>query len=221
MKIKTVKQNILLFLGLHLLSFAIGVLLKTVRIKVLGCEHVDKLRSGNNNFVLGFWHGTMLIPWFLHREKNFAALVSQSKDGEILTRVLKKWNYKVARGSSNMGGKEALKILLQQADENYSIAITPDGPTGPPRVMKPGAVIAAKKKSIPLVLIGIAHEKKYQLRSWDKFEIPKPFSKVIAVYSEPILIGEDLNYEETSKMIEECSFKLNELQKEAESYCSN
>lgn len=221
MKLKTIKQNILRFLGLHLLSFAISVLLKTVRIKVLGSEYIEKLKSENKNFVAGFWHGTMLIPWFLHRNKNFAALVSQSKDGEILTRILKKWNYNVARGSSHIGGKEALKILLQQADENYSIAITPDGPTGPPRVMKPGAVIVAKKKNIPLVLVGIAHEKKYQLRSWDKFEIPKPFSKIIAVYSEPIHIDGGLTYEETSQMIDECSRKLNELQKEAESYCSN
>lgn len=219
MKIKTIKQNILRFLGLYFLSFAINVLLKTVRIKIHNSETVSVLEKKDQNYVLGFWHGTMLIPWYLHRKKNFAALVSQSKDGEILVRLLKKWNYEVARGSSNIGGKEALKILLEQAAEKYSIAITPDGPTGPPRIMKAGAVIVAKKSNIPLVLLGVAHSGKYQLKSWDRFEIPKPFSKITLVYSQSKIIDQSLDYANTSKIIEECSLELSELQKEAEKYC--
>ncbi|MFC2135343.1 lysophospholipid acyltransferase family protein [Bacteroidota bacterium] len=218
MKLKIIKQNILRFLGLYLLSFTINVLLKTVKITIYNSKKVDDLKD--QNYVLGFWHGTMLIPWYLHRNKNFAALVSQSKDGEILTRILKKWKYNVARGSSHIGGKDALEIILNQANNKYSIAITPDGPTGPPRVFKAGAVIVAKKTNVPLVLLGIANHNKYQLKSWDKFEIPRPFSKIIAVYSDPINIDNSLDFDETSTLITECEEKLNQLQIRAEEYCS-
>lgn len=217
MKLKTIKQNILRFLGLHLLSLAINVLLVTVKITIYNSEKLAELK--NQNYVLGFWHGTMLIPWYLHRNKDFAALVSQSKDGEILSRILTKWKYVIARGSSNVGGKDALNILLDQANNKYSIAITPDGPTGPPHIFKAGAVVTAKKSNIPLVLLGIAHESKYQLKSWDKFEIPKPFSKIAAVYSDPIFIDSALDFDGTSAVISECQDKLNELQKKAEDYC--
>ncbi len=216
MKIKQLKQDFLRTLGNIFLHSIINVLCKTVKIRRENSNEVDNLVKSNQNFVLAFWHGTMLIPWYLHRNQRFSALVSQSKDGSILANSLAKWGYKVERGSSHKGGKEALNTLLENSKNNFSISITPDGPTGPPRVMKAGAIITAQRSSVPLVLCGVAYKKKYIFNSWDKFEVPKFFSNVVVLYSEPIFIESNLTRDEVSKIITECDILLNKLQKDAE-----
>lgn len=219
MILKKIKRNILRNVGNVFLFFALDVLCKSLRIKIVNGEGIKKLRDENKNFVVAFWHGSMIIGWFLHKDNNFAALVSKSKDGDLLSNVLNKWGFNVARGSSHIGGKQALEILLKQSSEGFSIAITPDGPTGPIYKMKAGAVITAKKSNIPLILLGIANSKKRKLKSWDGFEIPKFFSRSVAVYSDPIYISSDLSYNETSAKIIEYELLLNNLQKKAEELC--
>lgn len=160
----------------------------------------------------------MLLPWFLHRNDGFAALTSKSKDGDLLAKQLKHWKYKVVRGSSSKGGDVALGIMVDHAKNGYSIAITPDGPRGPEQKFKAGAVITAKKSGVPLVLMGIGIKSKKKLKSWDKFQVPNPFTNVKVIYSDPIYVDAKLSYDETSKAIEECERKLNELQLEAEKF---
>lgn len=219
MKYKEIRQSFLRVLGNQFLYGTVSVLCKTVKLDIKNAAKTDGLIKDGNNIVFAFWHGTMLIPWFLQRDKNFSSLVSQSKDGELLANALVKWNYNVERGSSHKGGKEALEMLIEKANNKYSISITPDGPTGPPRVMKAGAVIIAQRSEIPLVLCGVAYKNKYVLeKSWDRFQIPKFFSKINVIYSDPIYIGKELSREEVSKMIDKCSIKLNELQMEAENF---
>jgi hypothetical protein len=144
------------------------------------------------------------------------ALISKSKDGDLLAKLLKSWNYTVVRGSSSEGGDVALGIMIDFARNKNSIAITPDGPKGPAYKLKAGAVITAKKSGLPLVLLGVGIKNKRILKSWDKFQVPKFFSSINAVYSEPIYVERNLNYEQTSGIIRSCELKLNELQKEAE-----
>jgi len=221
MEFKEIKKSILNFLGLTVLTFIVNLVIKTYRIRIYNDDEVKKLYKSGENFISAFWHGSMLIPWYVNRKYKIAALVSKSKDGEILTRLLKNWNYNVVRGSSHIGGKEALNIMENTIDEGYSFAITPDGPTGPPYKMKAGAVVLAHRKSIPLLLMGTASNRNFVFNSWDKFQVPKPFSKVSVVYSEPIYVREDSSREEINKLIEECEIKLTELQKEAEKFVRN
>lgn len=218
MLIKNLKKKSLHFLGNNLLGIVIRVLCKTVKYQFVNKSAIEKLENSNQNYVLAFWHGTMLTAWYLNRNKNMSAIVSQSKDGEILTRLLKKWKYEIARGSSHKGGKEAMNILLDFAQNKKSVSITPDGPTGPINVMKPGAVITAKKCSIPLVLAGVGYNNYYEFKSWDKFKLPKFFSVSKIIYSDPIYIDSSLDYEATDKIIKECEIKLNKLQEEAQKF---
>ncbi len=212
---KKVKQSILRLLGNYFLKSAINFLCKTLKIEKINQQVVDKLNEQNQNYVLAFWHSTMLLPWYVHRNQNFAALTSLSKDGDLLARQLKSWNYKVVRGSSSKGGDVALGIMVDLAKNKYSVAITPDGPRGPVRKFKAGAVITAKRSGIPLVLAGVGFQKKRMLKSWDSFEVPKFFSKAKIVYSEPIFVNSELSYEETSEIIKKCEQILNELQDSA------
>lgn len=183
-----------------------------------GDEFITALIKEKKKYVLAFWHGTMVIPWFAHRNLNQLAIISQSKDGDLLAKILRKWNYKVVRGSSSKGGEVALQIMIDHAKHECAVAITPDGPRGPNFKMKAGAVVTAKKSRVPLLLVGAGYKSKIKLHSWDNFEVPLPFSKVHLVYSEPLTIEGNLNRDETSKVILECEEKLNELQKRAQDF---
>src|SRR3989304_5887880 len=108
--------------------------------------------------------------------------------------------------------------MIDFAKNKNSIAITPDGPRGPAKKLKAGAVVTAKKSGLPLVLIGVGYRNKRILRNWDNFQIPAFFSKANAVYSQPVYIDKNLDYNGTSEMINICEAKLNELQAEAERF---
>ncbi len=218
MNTKQVKQDTLRFLGSYILKNSLDVLCKTLRVSYKNKKAVDDLKKQKQNYVLAFWHGTMLLPWFLHRNDGFAALTSKSKDGDLLAKQLKHWKYKVVRGSSSKGGDVALGIMVDYAKNGYSIAITPDGPRGPEQKFKAGAVITAKKSGVPIVLTGIGIKSKKKLNSWDKFQIPNPFTSVKVIYSDPIYVDSSLSYDEGSKVIDECEKKLIALQEEAEKF---
>jgi len=218
MSFRKFKQDLLRSIGNFIIYRLAIIVCRTLKIRIQYGETINKFYSENKNFVLAFWHGTMLVPWYVHRNKNFAAIVSKSKDGKLLERVLTPMNYTIVRGSSHTGGSVALGILVDYAKNEKSIAITPDGPKGPPRKLKAGAVITAKRSKIPLVLLGVGYKNKIELNSWDKFQVPKLFSKVNLIYSDPVYIDKELSYDETSKVILECEHKLNSLQKEAETF---
>lgn len=218
MRMKDIKSHILRFLGNYFLLHIINLLCKTYRLNIINEKSVAELREKGENFILAFWHGTMLVPWYKHRDMRMLGLISQSKDGEILARILRKWNYTVTRGSSSKGGDVSLGVMVDFAKFEGSVCITPDGPRGPRQELKAGAVIAAKKSGTPLVLLGVGYQSKFVLKSWDKFEIPKPFTKVNLVYSERIKIPVDSSYDQTSVIIANCNEKLIRLQSEAERF---
>jgi lysophospholipid acyltransferase (LPLAT)-like uncharacterized protein len=161
----------------------------TLRITRKNAAPLDELRRAHKNCVIVFWHGAMIPGWFFHRRtEQVSALVSLSKDGTILASVLERWGFRLVRGSSHIGGKEALRMMSEALRQGSTICVTPDGPRGPRHVMKAGAALAARRAGVPLVIAGIAMKhKKIFARSWDKFEIPLPFSNVCIWYDEPIL----------------------------------
>jgi lysophospholipid acyltransferase (LPLAT)-like uncharacterized protein len=218
MNYRKFKQDILRVIGLFVLSQVVNLLCKSLKVTFKNKEVINNLENQNRNFVLAFWHGQMLLAWYLHRNKNFTALISKSKDGDLLEKILRPWKYNVVRGSSSNGGGVALSIMVDYARDNESVVITPDGPRGPANRMKAGAVITAKKSRIPLILIGVGYKKKRVLKSWDKFEIPKFYSEAKAVYSDPIYVNSDLSFDDTSAFILNCERILNELQIEANNF---
>ncbi|MGB5848376.1 MAG: lysophospholipid acyltransferase family protein [Ignavibacteriaceae bacterium] len=218
MKLKKAKQNSLRFIGQMFLANIVTALCKSLKVLKINDEAINKLDNENRNYILAFWHGTMLLPWYLHAKPNCAALISKSKDGDLLAKILKHWNYNVVRGSSSIGGDIALAILIDFAKNDYSVTITPDGPRGPAHKFKAGAVITAKKSEVPLILAGVGFKKKKVLSNWDKFVVPHFFSKAKIIYSEPIFIDVNCSYEETSDIIINCENKLNELQRDAQDF---
>lgn len=177
---------------------------KTWRIKIEG-------EMPSKNGIVVFWHGKMLPAWKVLSKFHPIAVVSQSKDGEILSALLKKWEFDLLRGSSSKDGKKILEKLILTASSNL-ILMTPDGPRGPRESMKAGAVIAAQRANAPLFLCGILiTSKKIFKKSWDLFEFPLPFTKIIVKYSKPFYI---VNYEErhfTERIISDMEIALKEI----------
>jgi len=218
MKLKKLHQDTLRFIGLFVLYYLIDALCRTLKITEKNKAAIDELDKSGQNYVLAFWHGTMLLPWFVHRDQDCVALISKSRDGDLLARILRKWNYQVIRGSSSKGGDTALAIMIDFAKNGHSVSVTPDGPKGPVCKLKAGAVITAKKSGVPLILAGVGYEDKRNLSSWDNFSIPKFFSRAQIIYSNPVYIEKHLSYEETSAVIQQCEDILNEIQHEAETF---
>jgi lysophospholipid acyltransferase (LPLAT)-like uncharacterized protein len=191
----------------------------TLKITVTGEHTLRTLQQEKRNYVAVFWHGSMLVGWHIGRPADgvaVAALVSQSKDGQVLSAILERWGYRMIRGSSHIGGAEAMQMMSDAAERGDALCITPDGPRGPRHVMKMGAIRIAQKHRIPLVLCGIGMHRRRQLRSWDKFEMPVPFSRVTVRFSEPITVPEQLTGTALDEFKVAMQGRLNELQNEAE-----
>jgi lysophospholipid acyltransferase (LPLAT)-like uncharacterized protein len=158
--------------------------MKTIRFRIKGED------KRNKRAIFIFWHKNMLAGWNLFKGMRFLALVSQSKDGQILNNILLKWKYDVIRGSSSKGGKEALEQIVDVIGEK-SIVLTPDGPRGPSMEIKNGALILSHKTGLPIIPVKISYDRKKILdKSWDKFEIPLPFSTC------DVTFGDEWNYKE-------------------------
>ncbi|MCB2204678.1 lysophospholipid acyltransferase family protein [bacterium] len=178
-----------------LLRTLIELLMRTVTFTVENEEAMLALLDEGKPFVLVFWHGSMTYPWWHMRFKKAAALVSHSKDGQILANLLSSWGYHVLRGSSSRGSKEAMQTMRAAVREGHVLCVTPDGPRGPYHEMKMGAVRVAQTTGVPLISVSVGYRRYRRLKSWDRFEIPFPFTRARVVYSDPVMIDPSITGE--------------------------
>jgi lysophospholipid acyltransferase (LPLAT)-like uncharacterized protein len=141
-----------------------------------------------------FWHENILLPLYLRGHSNISMLLSRHQDANILDRVARMMGFGVVRGSTFHGGSAALRELVARAAEG-NLTITPDGPRGPRRQLAAGCVFLASTLGIPLVAMGLGYERPWRLGTWDRFAIPRPFSRARAVVSRPLAIPPDLDRE--------------------------
>ncbi|MBM4178928.1 MAG: DUF374 domain-containing protein [Ignavibacteria bacterium] len=189
-----------------LLSLVIRMIARTWRLSVTG-----RLPTGPS--IVAFWHGEMLPVWFVFRALRPVALVSSSKDGSLLSRLLKDWGYDVILGSSSKGGKEALEQLVAEASSRV-VLLTPDGPRGPAHQAKPGAVIAAHRAHVPLVLVRIHAKSAHTfVRSWDRFILPLPFTNIELTIDHNWVILADATREELDTHIKYMDERMRDLVK--------
>ena len=161
--------------------------MKSLRISYTGAALRD------NKAIFIFWHGKMLLGWWLFRNQNPGAMISKSKDGELLSNLLISWGYKLYRGSSSSDGKLALEEIVKDISAIDKIVITPDGPRGPAKQFKNGVLSLALKTGIPIIPVKINLHSKKILSSWDGFEIPYPFSTCDVTFGEPVYYNEYLS----------------------------
>lgn len=132
------------------------------------------------------WHNRLfMVPWlarYAWPDRPVYGLVSASRDGANLAKFFEYIGMKSVRGSSSRFGREALRELIAVQRSGRDIAITPDGPRGPIYQLKAGAVLAARRTRAPLLLLGVQFHSAWRVRSWDRFYIPKPFSRIVLRY---------------------------------------
>jgi lysophospholipid acyltransferase (LPLAT)-like uncharacterized protein len=141
------------------------------------------------NYIASLWHNRLLIfPFVLRRffpDRHGAALISASRDGELLADAIKRFGYDVVRGSSSRLGASAILQLSQTLASGRDVVITPDGPRGPAYELGPGIVFLAQKSGAPVVPVNIEYSSCWRLKSWDRFILPRPFAKVHVIIGSP------------------------------------
>jgi lysophospholipid acyltransferase (LPLAT)-like uncharacterized protein len=136
-------------------------------------------------FVYTLWHGRMVLPILAHLHEGIVTMASRSKDGEIIARWLIRNGYIPARGSTKKGGKAALQDMIDHVRAGHAAALTVDGPKGPPRVVQPGVLRLARETGAWILPFTGAATRPLFLKSWDRYLVPKPFSRCYVGYGEP------------------------------------
>lgn len=179
-------------IGFWFVYFLGTLFVKTWRMKNVNKESYDKCRQEGKSPVIVLWHDSLLPLAFSYYNSNIATIASDSKDGELITYILKKWGFSVARGSSTRGGlKAAMNIIKTCKNEKKPAAVTVDGPKGPRHEVKSGAVFIAKNLDKVMYVITLKTDSFIRFNSWDKFILPKPFAKVEVWYSEAFYVSDD------------------------------
>jgi hypothetical protein len=167
-------------------TWLLRALARTWRVREVGRDGWRRLHAAGQPVVLALWHGQMLTMLAHHRDIEAAILISEHRDGEIIARIARAFGQHAVRGSTSRGGSRALLALAGELRRGRSVAVTPDGPRGPRHSFAPGALVAAQRAAAPVIAL-VAHvDRAWRLRSWDRFEIPKPFARITIAYSDPL-----------------------------------
>ena len=175
------------FLRPVLLYLLIGFVGLTTRKVLVNWDILETLRRQGQPYLLGFWHNNIPLLIYMLRNQRPQAIISRSGDGEDINWVVRAFGWRTGlRGSATSGGMGAFRQALRLLSRGEAVVVTPDGPRGPRYVVQPGISALARKKGVPIVPICYSAPKCWELRSWDRTKIPKPFSKVTVWVDNPI-----------------------------------
>lgn len=164
----------------------------TTRQRVLRADIPMKVHKAGKRFIYAFWHQRQLFFTWSHRDVDAAVLVSKSDDGELIAKAMELSRIAAVRGSSSRGGAVAAREMVEILRAGRDVGITPDGPRGPAREVKEGAVRVAQLSGMPIVPIANALSNKIEIRkSWDRLQVPLPFGRAVVIYGEPLQVAAD------------------------------
>jgi lysophospholipid acyltransferase (LPLAT)-like uncharacterized protein len=166
----------------------LALLCRTYRWRVEGAEHYQAVRDSGRQPILALWHGRILPGLHYFRNRGIVVITSQNFDGEWIARILHRFGFGTARGSSSRGGARALVQMRRELADGRPAAFTVDGPRGPARVVQRGVVFLAGATGHPILPYHIESDRYWTLNSWDRTQIPKPFSTVALVMGEPMCV---------------------------------
>lgn len=169
----------------------IGALGATWHVQIEGEEHLAAARRASGPVIFAVWHGRMLPFAFTHRARRIHVLASEHHDGELLGRTIRYLGFGRVRGSSTRGGTKALMALTEANRAGHDVGLTVDGPRGPRFEVKPGVVEVAKLTGAPIVPIAAGSRRHRTFASWDGFELPLPFTRVVVSYGAPVVVPGD------------------------------
>lgn len=211
-------------LGLYSVISAIG---KTIRfdkmegwtdLKIEGMETFEKAFAKMPPSINAFWHNRLFLMTWFWRGFDSGIVASDSFDGEYIARTAQRFGFKVIRGSSTRGGSRALKQMVRYTREGLRMSLTVDGPKGPRYKVKPGIIMLAAKTGVPIVPMLPEAKKFWAVNSWDKLQIPRPFTRAKMFVGEPVFVSEKDAEHSLNEKREELQSGLDQLAKRGEEW---
>jgi lysophospholipid acyltransferase (LPLAT)-like uncharacterized protein len=167
---------------------AVVALGRTLTWRVDGARHYDALVRSGRPPILALWHGRILPATLYWRDRGIVAMTSQNFDGEWIARLMRRFGFRAARGSTSRGGSRALVQLRRELAAGHAAAFTIDGPRGPARVAQRGAAFLAGATGHPVLPFHVEADRHWTARSWDGSMVPRPFSTVAVAIGEPFVV---------------------------------
>jgi len=183
-----IPSGLALSVGPVLGALALRMHVRTLRIRRVESA-VAPLWAAHRPIIYAVWHGRILLLPYLYGHRGCSVLASRSRDGEIVSRLIRRFGLEPVRGSSTRGGGEALRLLTRQLRRGGEVVVVPDGPVGPREVLKSGVIALARLSGAPIVPMAVGASRYWSLRSWDEFRIPKPFARCVMRFGEPITVA--------------------------------
>jgi lysophospholipid acyltransferase (LPLAT)-like uncharacterized protein len=171
----------------------IGLLGSTWRWRAEGAEHYDAVLASGRRPIMAFWHGRILPATLYFKRRGIVVITSENFDGEWIGRIIERFGYGMARGSTSRGATRALVQLRKTMADGKPTAFTIDGPRGPAKQAQPGAVFLAKITGNPILPFHIEASRHWSLRSWDRTQVPKPFAHVAIAIGEPFEVEAEVD----------------------------
>ncbi len=200
----------------------ISALCSTCRVEVFGGEIETSLLRERKDILFPCWHRGIFYYAYHFKNCGGATLISESKDGEIIARIIDRLGMKSFRGSTTKNGTKAMNDLVEFIKQGHYGGFTPDGPIGPPYVSKPGIIQVAARTGSPLVPFAWDARPSFEFNSWDRFVLPLPFSRIAVVYDfEPMYVPQGLSTLEYEELRKEFDRRMNILNFQARVYVKN
>jgi lysophospholipid acyltransferase (LPLAT)-like uncharacterized protein len=171
--------------------FLIKLIGATVRWEVHGWENWEAVSSSGHTPIYTFWHNRVFLATHFWQDRRIVVMTSRSFDGEYIARFIRRFGYGAARGSSTRGGTGAIVEMVRLMRAGFPTAFTIDGPKGPRYVAKMGAVLLAKKTGQPILPFTISPHRFWEAKSWDRFQVPLPFTRARVSIAAPIYVPGD------------------------------
>ena len=193
----------------------INALGRTLRWRVDGWQHFESVSASGRQPVMAFWHGRILPATYYFRRRGIVVITSENFDGEWIARIIERFGYGTARGSSSRGAKKAMLQLVRAMQKGRPAGFTLDGPRGPARVAQPGAIWLAKATGNPVLPFHLESSSHWTTKSWDETQIPKPFATVGLAIGEPMDIDGDAGEPRIEEARRELELRLGQLETRA------
>jgi lysophospholipid acyltransferase (LPLAT)-like uncharacterized protein len=193
----------------------------TSRLQIVGAEHPQRLWDADTPFILGFWHGRLLMmPYSWPRPRPMRVLISQHIDGRLISGTLKLFGIDNIAGSSSRGGAAALIAIVKSLQrERVSVAISPDGPRGPRMRASLGVIQAARLSGAPILPCMYATSRRKVLNSWDRFILSLPFGRSVFVWGEPMYVPREADDAQIEALRAELEARMNAVADQADALC--
>jgi len=205
-------------LTIHIADLAFYALIKsigsTVRFSVYGRAHWEAAHVAGKPPIYAFWHNRIFLGTYFLRDRHLIVMTSQSFDGEYIARFIQRFGHGAARGSSTRGGVGALVEMIRLVRGGHAAGLTVDGPKGPREIAKTGALVLAKKTGRPVLPFMFNAQRKIEIGSWDRLQIPVPFTRADVRIGAPLHVAPDATDAELEARRDELQAALERLSAE-------